>query len=172
MNRTIAAAGQASPEAFAPFGCFVEQPLATGERRHYGQWLGGDTAGLAAQMHVNAVAQSCLPLTVTRVERHPHAAQIFLPLQVARYLVVVMPSDAAGEPELDAAQGFIVPGNIGVIYRAGVWHIGATALERDANFAVLMWRGADNDDVFLDIPPFTVVAEASSDASHLSLARS
>ena len=51
----------------------------------------------------------------------------------------------------------VVPGNVGVIYRTGVWHAGMTALDHDAQFAVMMWRGAQDDDVFETIPPLAVL---------------
>ncbi|MDG4889764.1 ureidoglycolate lyase [Mesorhizobium sp. WSM4887] len=159
MTLLVRAAEGYSQEAFAHYGSFVERPDEYGTRRHYGEWLGGAVDGLSPQMHVNAVPRSQFPLTVSQVERHPHAAQIFLPLQASRYMVTVMPANAAGAPQVDAAVSFIVPGHIGVIYKAGIWHVGASAIDRDANFAVLMWRGSEDDDEFLRVNPFKIVAE-------------
>ena len=142
--------------AFAPFGSLVTGPAQSGDRRMYSDWL-MPVSGLQFQFHVNAVTASALPLMIDRVERHPHAAQVFGPLHVGRYLVTVMPTGAQGQPDPSRALCMVVPGNVGVIYRTGVWHAGMTALDHDAQFAVMMWRGAQDDDVFETIPPLAVL---------------
>jgi len=145
-------AGRLDAQAFAPFGALIEAPARAGERAMYGDWL-VPLPGLALQFHLNRVARAALPLVLDQVERHPHAAQVFLPVDVSRYLVTVMPSDGGGAPAPDRALSFILPGTAGVVYRPGAWHAGITALDRDASFAVLMWRGAADDDVFAPIAP-------------------
>jgi ureidoglycolate lyase len=142
---------------FAPFGAFIDVPARCGVRRMYSEWL-TPIAGQVLQFHTNRVAPSALPLTIERVERHPHAAQVFLPLTVTRYVVTVMASDAAGQPDPASTRAFVVPGTLGVVYRAGVWHAGITVLDVEASFAVVMWRGAEDDDVFAPIPPLVVLA--------------
>ena len=151
-----------APDAalFAPFGEFIDVPAQVGVRRMYSQWL-APVPGLALQFHTNRVAVSTLPLRVDRVERHPHAAQLFLPLVASRYVVTVMTADAAGAPDPASARAFLVPPTLGVVYRAGVWHAGMTALDTEASFAVVMWRGAADDDVFATIPPVVVDAPAA-----------
>ena len=141
---------------FSRFGTFVEAPTAAGERRLYSDWV-RPIDGLSPQLHVNHVTAEALPMSLSRVERHPRAAQVFLPLDVARYLITVMPArEPDGAPDVAAAISFLVPGTMGVIYRASVWHAGAAVLDRYGRFAVLMWRGAADDDVFADIPTLTV----------------
>jgi ureidoglycolate lyase len=142
--------------AFAPFGALVTGPAQAGDRRMYTDWL-KPVSGLQFQFHVNAVTASALPLIIDRMERHPHAAQVFVPLHVGRYLVTVMPTGAQDQPDPSRALCMVVPGNVGVIYRPGVWHAGMTALDHDAQFAVMMWRGALDDDVFETIPPLAVL---------------
>lgn len=139
------------PVAFAPFGAFIEVPARVGERFAFSDWL-APGAGLAPQCYTNRVSPAALPLTLERVERHPHAAQVFLPLMASRYLVTVMPSDAEGRPQPAQARAFVLPRELGVAYHPGVWHAGITALDAEASFAVLMWRGAEDDDVFATIP--------------------
>lgn len=148
-------------DAFAPFGAFIDAPAHAGDRRMFSSWL-APVGGLSLQFHTNRVAASSLPVTVERVERHPRAPQVFLPLRVTRYLVVVMPADAAGQPDPAASLAFAVPGTIGVVYRAGTWHASMTALDDDACFAVLMWRGAEDDDVVAAIPPVVVLPPRTS----------
>lgn len=146
-----------SAERFAPFGAVIDRPDQAGERAFYSRWLGG--AGLAPVFHVNNVPLSALPATVHRLERHPYAAQCFVPLDVSRYLVTVAPSLGDGAPDLSRVETFLVPGTLGVIYAPGVWHAGMSVLDRAGAFAVLMWRGANDDDVFTDIAPLQLVTE-------------
>ena len=153
----------ADPAAFAPFGALVEGPSLHGDRRLYSDWL-RPVDGLALQFHINSVHRSDLPLTLDRIERHPHAAQVFLPLDVSRYLVTVMP-DRDGSPDPAGTLVMILPGTVGVIYRPGTWHTGVTVLDRDARFAVLMWRGAADDDVFAPLAPLTISAPAAAQKS-------
>lgn len=144
---------------FAPFGRLVTPPSIAGERAFYSDSLYDHPAASAPVLHVNKVEPSTLPLTVDRVERHPFAAQCFFPTDVARYLTLVMPSDPSGAPTSDGALAFDMPGTLGVIYKPGVWHMGATVLERPGHFVVLMWRGGkQEDDIFRSIPPMTLTS--------------
>lgn len=153
-----------APDAglFAAFGAFIDAPDGVGVRRMYSDWL-APAPGLALQFHTNRVAASTLPLAIDRVERHPHAAQVFLPLDVRRYVVTVMAADPAGAPDPATALAFLLPPTLGVVYRAGVWHAGITVLDAESSFGVMMWRGAVDDDVFAAIPLVRVVAPAAGD---------
>jgi ureidoglycolate lyase len=147
------------PVAFAPYGHFVTPPATPGERRFYSEVLDKRPAGAAPVLHTNHVLPQTLPLDATRIERHPHAAQCFIPLDVARYVVMVMPSAADGSPLPEQALALLMPGTMGVVYNPGVWHLGATVLDHAGSFTVLMWRGGPQaDDQFLTIPPVTLQA--------------
>ncbi|SPJ25824.1 ureidoglycolate lyase [Palleronia abyssalis] len=144
--------------AFAPFGEVVAPPRSGDRRRFYSRHFADRPTRSDPVVHVNSVPPSELPLACTGIERHPSAAQCFLPLDVARYVVMVMPSSADGNPDLGRAAAWEVPGNRGVIYHPMVWHMGATVLDRPGNFAVLMWRGGqDPDDEFRNIPSMTLI---------------
>ncbi|MDA0330178.1 MAG: ureidoglycolate lyase [Gemmatimonadetes bacterium] len=143
--------------AFAPFGAWIEPPADVGGRAMFGEWL-DPVKGRALHCHLNRVEPTSLPVKVDRVERHPHAAQLFLPVGVARYLVTVMPSNEAGEPDPRRAQAFVVPGTMGVAYHPETWHAGISVLEAEGSFAVMMWRGDKDDDVFASIEPICVRA--------------
>ncbi|MGB3025128.1 ureidoglycolate lyase [Paradevosia shaoguanensis] len=160
MTRRLPVALEPTLESFAPFGTLIERPAAAGSRQFYSNWLGG--TGLAPVFHVNHIPPVTLPTTVGKLERHPHAAQCFVPLDVSRYLVTVAGSMGDGRPDLDAMRSYILPGSLGVIYAPGVWHAGASVLDRTGAFAVLMWRGANNDDVFIDIEPVQLISEGAS----------
>ena len=46
-----------------------------------------------------------------------------------------------------------------MIFNPGVWHLGATVLDRPGHFTVLMWRGGPlQDDDFRTIAPLTLIA--------------
>ena len=143
--------------AFAPFGTLMHAPEERGARQFYSEWC-RPVPGLSPQFHTNRVAPSDWPVTITRVERHPHAAQAFVPMRGDGYLVVTLPSTPEGHPDVGAATAWLMPPDLGVIYRPGVWHAGITAIGAEASFAVLMWRGASDDDVFADIPGLVVTA--------------
>jgi ureidoglycolate lyase len=145
------------PVAFAPFGAFIEPPE-PGGRTMFSDWL-APVEGRSAHYHLNRVASTTLPVTLDRVERHPHAAQLFMPVGVSRYLVTVMPADATGAPDPSRARAFVVPGTMGIAYYPGTWHAGISVLDGDGSFSVMMWRGVgddDDDDEFASIPSMEV----------------
>ena len=144
--------------AFARFGRLVEPPEMAGQRAFFSECLHRRPEASAPVLHVNKVMPSPLPLQVSEVEQHPFAAQCFFPLDVAAYVTLVMPSDRDGRPRPEEAMAFLMPGNRGVIYDPGVWHLGATVLERPGHFVVLMWRGGPREnDVVRAIPTMTLV---------------
>ena len=159
MMRQVEISEGCAEADFAPFGGIIDRPAEAGQRRFFSDWLGGEE--LAPVFHVNNVPQASLPVTLQRLERHPHAAQCFVPLDVSRFLVTVAPSLADGTADLQGLKSFILPGTVGVIYAPGVWHAGASVLDRAGAFAVLMWRGANDDDVFADIEPTQLVARGA-----------
>jgi ureidoglycolate lyase len=133
-------------DAFKPFGAVIEPPPLPGERSFYSQWLGSARTGMEPRFHVNHVPATSLPYTVEVVERHPYAAQIFLPLDVTSYVIVVAPSALNGYPDAGRAQGFVASGTVGIVYAPGTWHAGITVLARPGTFGVLMWRNDTDDD--------------------------
>jgi ureidoglycolate lyase len=134
--------------AIAPFGAIIQPPAETGVRNFYTSWLGSERCGMTPRLHVNLVQPSPLPYSIDTLERHPHSAQIFIPLDVERYIIVVAP-----DPDLTRAQAFLAPGNVGIVYKQGVWHAGATVLDRPGSFTVLMWRNdTPDDEEFISLP--------------------
>jgi ureidoglycolate lyase len=133
-------------EAFAAFGAVIEAPPQPGQRNPYTQWMGSERAGMTARLHVNHIAASVLPLHIDTLERHPHSAQIFVPLQISHFVVAVAPTLSDGTPDTASAKAFLAPGTLGILYAKGVWHMGATVLDRPGSFSVLMWRNDSSDD--------------------------
>lgn len=151
MTRAIGIRKDFSEESFAAFGAVITRPDIAGARQFYSDWLGGEGEMLTPVFHVNRMEPVAFPVSLDTLERHPHAAQAFVPLDVSRYLVTVAPTAENGAPDLARLVSFEVPGSVGVIYRRNVWHAGARVLDRTGAFAVLMWRGASDDDVFAPI---------------------
>ncbi len=145
----------AEPSAFRAFGAFLQPPPVPGDRNQLGDWL-EPVPGRALHCHLNRVLPAGSTPRVVQVERHPHAAQLFIPVGVTRYLVVVMPSDRSGAPDPTGTRAFVVPGTTGVAYRPGTWHAGISALDEGGSFFVAMWRGGEDDDVFAPVPPMDV----------------
>ena len=130
---------------FAPFGAVIEPPAHFGERNFYTRWLGSKLLGAEPVFHVNHVRPTRLPCAIAVLERHPYAAQVFVPLDVADYLIVVAPG-GDDAPDVSRAICFKAPGTVGIVYAPGVWHAGMTVLSRPGSFGVIMWRNGTADD--------------------------
>lgn len=140
------------PVAFAPFGEVITSPD-TLPNIDASRALDNRRDGASTTLYTTIVAPVTLPLTLTRMERHRYSSQTFLPLDASRYLVCVAPHGSNGQPDPDALLAFLVPAGTGITYRADVWHHPMTALDREARFAVLMWRdGGADDEEFIDLP--------------------
>jgi ureidoglycolate lyase len=80
-----------------------------------------------------------------------------VPIDVARWLIVVAPHAKAGGPDLAAVRAFIATGRQGVTYKPDTWHHGLTVLDKPGRFAVFMWRdGGKGDEEFVPVAPFTI----------------
>jgi ureidoglycolate lyase len=145
-------------EAFAPFGDVLEPPPEPG-RHFFDEGLANRRPGAAPSLAVVHVPPlTTLPLVATRMERHAFSSQSFLPLDVARWLVMVAPKAADGRPDTARARAFLAGPGQGVTYRLDTWHHPLTVLERPAGFAVLIWlEHSQTDEEFVTLDrPFTV----------------
>lgn len=147
-----------TPEAFAPFGEVLAPPRDFG-RSYFTAGLGNARPAAPVSLSLSRVKPlDRLPLPVTLLERHEFSSQSFLPLKVARWLVVVAPGAPGGGPDTARARAFLAGPGQGVTYRIGTWHHGLTVLDEPAEFAVLMWRdGSAGDEEFVPLAqPFSV----------------
>lgn len=144
-------------EAFAPFGDVIDAPNEPG-RRYYEQALGNLRPAARPSLSLSLKPEtSDRPLRAELLERHEFSSQTFLPLDVARWLVVVAPHARQGGPDLSGVRAFIADGRQGVTYRPDTWHHGLTVLDRPGRFAVFMWRdGGKGDEEFVPVTPFTI----------------
>ena len=75
------------------------------------------------------------PLTITRLEQHRQAAQVFMPLGAHRYLVIVAPG--VDTPDWSRVTAFRTAAGQGVCLHRGCWHHGLVALADGDRFAVI-----------------------------------
>jgi ureidoglycolate lyase len=145
-------------EAFAPFGDLLAAPRVPG-RHAFGSGLANLRGAARSELTLSHVApQGAFPLTVREMERHAYSSQSFLPLSVARWLVIVALSGADGAPDGRRARAFLAGAQQGVTYRVGTWHHPLTVLDEPAQFAGFMWRdGSTGDEEFMTLSaPFAV----------------
>ena len=144
-------------EAFAPFGDVIDVPNEPG-RTYYEDALGNLRPDAHASLSLAFRAETPdRPLKAELLERHEFSSQTFVPIGVARWLIVVAPHASAGGPDLSGVKAFIANGQQGVTYKANTWHHGLTVLDKPGRFAVFMWRvGGKGDEEFVPVEPFTI----------------
>jgi len=144
--------------AFAPYGDVLEAPKEPG-RTYFNAGLANGRRGASPSLSVAHVQPlAALPLVATRMERHEFSSQSFMPLDVARWFVIVAPKAAGGGPDGARARAFLAGPGQGVTYRSDTWHHPLSVLDRPARFAVFMWlEGSQTDEEFVTLEtPFTV----------------
>jgi ureidoglycolate lyase len=145
--------------AFAPFGDLLAAPAEPG-RRAFGDGLANLRAHAKPELTLTTVAPDlAFPLAIREFERHPFSSQSFVPLAVARWLIVVAPPGTDGGPDGRHARAFLAGAHQGVTYRAGTWHHRITVLDRAAEFAAFIWRdGSAGDEEFAPLQGVLAVA--------------
>lgn len=86
------------------------------------------------------------PVQVRLFERHPLSAQLFWPVDSARWLVVVAPETQGETPDIARAEAFVAGPGRGIIYAPGVWHLPLVALDAPAMFVMRMFESGTADD--------------------------
>ncbi|PTL76874.1 ureidoglycolate lyase [Vitiosangium sp. GDMCC 1.1324] len=133
---------------FAPFGDVIGLELDGGSSANQGTatrydriaQLTSSRPGAQPNLAVFRSVSKALPFEVRLLERHPCSTQMFAPLACRRYLVVVCPDDARGEPDLPRLRAFVCGPGQGINYRANVWHHPIIALDGPADFLMLAWE--------------------------------
>ena len=143
-------------EAFAPFGDVIEVPTAPG-RNYYADALGNLRADARPSLSMSyREPTQDRPLRSEMLERHEFSSQTFVPVDVARWLIVVAPHARAGGPDMAGLKAFVATGAQGVTYRPNTWHHGLTTLDRPGRFAVFMWLAGTQDEEFVPVTPCTI----------------
>ena len=141
-------------EVFAPFGEVVSVDAAAEKAANQGTAQRSDfTASLLttrphakANVAVFKSQPRVLPFKVSMLERHVHSSQLFSPLSVSRYVVVVAPSSFDGTCDQDQLQAFLASPLQAINYKPGTWHHPLLVLDQEAQFLMLAWEdGTAND---------------------------
>ena len=99
-----------------------------------------DARATRLQSALYRLQPSRLPFTVTVLERHPLSAQLFLPLRVGHYLIVVCGSGPDGWPDVATACAFTGNATQAIQYHAGTWHAPLVALDQPGEFLMQLWE--------------------------------
>jgi ureidoglycolate lyase len=129
--------------AFAPFGEVIDaagrvaEPINDGTTQRFSDLARLDLRGPAGDpvLGIYVARARAFPLPITRLERHAQAAQVFLPLGMHRFVVVVAPGTQA--PEWSSLRAFVTAPGQGISLRRGCWHHGLVALGDGDRFAVI-----------------------------------
>ena len=145
-----------SAEAFAPFGVLVTIPPGVARVN-----FTAPVENLRADAQVNLAMVrppvTDLPLRVEMMERHRFSTQAFIPLGGVQAVLLVAPGGDEG-PDLDEAQAFLVPGDVGISYHVGLWHTGMTTLGIASAMAMLVHEdGSANDTEFREVSPLEII---------------
>ena len=140
-------------EAFAPFGEVIDVPNEAG-RTYYEEALGNLRSNARPSLSMTFRAETTgRPVKAEMLERHGFSSQTFVPVDVDRWLIVVAPHARQGGPDIAQVRAFIANGRQGVTYKPGVWHHPIIALERETDFACLVWEdGSSLDCEVADLP--------------------
>lgn len=142
--------------AFAAFGDVIDVPTEAG-RKYYEDALGNLRPEAKPSLSLSLKPETPdRPLRADMLERHEFSSQTFVPIDVARWLIVVAPHAAAGGPDASQVRAFIATGRQGVTYKPNTWHHGLTVLDRPGRLAVFMWRAGAKDEEFVPVSPFTI----------------
>jgi ureidoglycolate lyase len=102
-----------------------------------------------AALHVSVFrcTPGSAPFEVALLERHARSTQLFVPMIVRRFLVVVARPDASGtRPDLATLAAFVAGPGQGISYRPGIWHHPMIALDDVADFACFVHEDGTADD--------------------------
>src|SRR5260370_29188851 len=96
-------------EAFAPYGDVIDVPTEAG-RQYYEAALGNLRAEARPSLSLSLKAATPdRPLRAELLERHEFSSQSFVPIDVARWLIVVAPHAAAGGAPTSGARALLSP---------------------------------------------------------------
>lgn len=131
------------PEAFGQYGSVFSSP-AQG-RTAPAPVLDNLRSGARVMLGLNHLPPT--PPICTMLERHLFSGQCFVTMSGSRLLLVVAPSDAAGQPVLAKVEAFLAGPGQAFDYRPGTWHAGLAALDVPAVVASLLCRDGSPADV-------------------------
>ena len=155
MQRRRIEAPLLTREAFAPFGDVVIAERAditpvmvnfgtAARRNHAGKLENTRAHSLPNLATFRCEPWSRFPVLAESMEKHPCSSQLFVPMKVDRYLVVVAPGDAA--PDASGLRAFLALPGQGVIYGPNVWHMPLIVFGTPAEFVMFVWEDDTKQD--------------------------
>jgi ureidoglycolate lyase len=157
-------AARLTAEAFSPFGQVIPTHLAVLGRRGRVATLENRRAAARPNLTVARIAPTEAPIRASALERHAFSSQTFVPTDLSRYVVVVCPSGADGEPIVERLRAFVADVTQGVNYSPGTWHHPMTVLDRPGEYVVLRWDDGTAADTEWRQLPTPVLIELPGDS--------
>jgi ureidoglycolate hydrolase len=114
-------------EAFQPFGQIIglkdRPPDYRGGGKSQAWWIDFQTTGKSV---VSVISVPFQPLTFTKMERHFHVTQSFIPLHGPPAVVALAPptdpNDRQAIPKPEQIRAFLLDGTKGYVMAKGTWH--------------------------------------------------
>lgn len=130
-------------EGFARFGMLIDpngvapEMINDGTTRRYSDLAALDLNADAAKPKIGVYVSSArsFPLQIAKLERHRQSSQVFAPLGMHRFALVVAPG--AESPELDGIAAFVTSPGQGISLHRGTWHHSLIALGEGDRFIVI-----------------------------------
>ena len=82
------------------------------------------------------------PMNIKMMEKHSLGSQAFIPMEETAFLVFVAPKGK--KPNIKKLKSFIIPEQIGINYRPGIWHFPLIST-KNMNFLVIDRKGIGNN---------------------------
>ena len=82
------------------------------------------------------------PMNIKMMEKHSLGSQAFIPMEETTFLVFVAPKEK--KPNIKKLKSFIIPEQIGINYRPGIWHFPLIST-KNMNFLVIDRKGKGNN---------------------------
>lgn len=143
-------------ELFAPFGKVHERPRGIGRDYFDEALISNRSQARPSISFVRNNPVSSVRLKVERLEQHKYSSQTFIPINAARWLVVVA-GDKGGKPDGDSVKVFVASDAQGLTFTPGTWHLALHVLDRVSTHAIFMWRDeTDGDETLADVHPFFI----------------
>ena len=140
-------------EAFSDFGDLIEAGpgghaanQGTARRQDFTTPLKSYRPDATPNLALFCAAAQPYPLALRLLERHPASSQLFVPMKAGRYVIVLAPSNEAGEPAWSKITAFVCGPGQAVNYRPGTWHHPILAIDEDATFLMLSWENGSAGD--------------------------
>lgn len=146
--------------AFAPYGEVIALDRAEPGSDAWAAALENRRPEARLNVSISRSSPVGLPLKVKAMEMHPHSAQTFLPIEIARYLILVCGQTSDGGPDIGGMRAFVAGPDQGINYKPATWHHPFTVLDRPSRQVMLRYDMDDDEDtIWLDIADGPTIVE-------------